>query len=168
MWARRNMGCAGRSLRASRNAFDFARNELGRLGSQNLSHDLRETPRSRQIAFDACVAVQAKPGSPPSHPAAAAQGRELGRLRGWIASAPQHDSMVYFADDAIAAWAAAPRTTRGGQPSCSLVAILTALTRRAVFRLGKLRDRSARSSVCSALTLRVPDHTAIAWSRAGQ
>ena len=42
---------------------------------------------------------------------------------------------VWFTDDAIAAWAAAPRTTRGGQPSCSLVAILTALTLRAVFRL---------------------------------
>ena len=37
---------------------------------------------------------------------------------------------VWFTDDAIAAWAAAPRTTRGGQPSCSLVAILTALTLR--------------------------------------
>ena len=42
---------------------------------------------------------------------------------------------VWFTDEAIAAWEAEPRTTRGGQPVYSALAILTALTLRAVFRL---------------------------------
>ena len=40
---------------------------------------------------------------------------------------------VWFTPEAIAAWAAAPRTTRGGQPSYSDLAIAMALTLRAVF-----------------------------------
>jgi hypothetical protein len=35
---------------------------------------------------------------------------------------------VWFTDAAIAAWRAEPRTSRGGQPSYSAVAITTALT----------------------------------------
>ena len=42
---------------------------------------------------------------------------------------------VWFTEEAIAAWRAEPRTTRGGQPWYSALAILTALTLRAVFRL---------------------------------
>ena len=42
---------------------------------------------------------------------------------------------VWFTDEAIAAWKAAPRTTPGGQPHYSDLAITTALTLRAVFRL---------------------------------
>ena len=42
---------------------------------------------------------------------------------------------VWFTDEAIQAWRAEPRTTRGGQPWYSPLAILTALTLRAVFRL---------------------------------
>src|SRR5215216_3556403 len=42
---------------------------------------------------------------------------------------------VWFTDEAVEAWAAEPRTTRGGQPRYSALAILTALTLRAVFRL---------------------------------
>jgi hypothetical protein len=59
---------------------------------------------------------------------------------------------VWFTDEAVAAWAAAPRTTRGGQSSYSPLAILTALTLRTVFRLayGKPKDSSARSSACLA------------------
>src|ERR671933_721458 len=43
---------------------------------------------------------------------------------------------VWVTDEAIRAWRAEPRTTRGGQPWYSELAILTALTLRAVFRLG--------------------------------
>jgi hypothetical protein len=43
------------------------------------------------------------------------------------------DSLV--TKEAIAAWRAAPCTTRGGQPHCSGLAIGTALTLRAVFQL---------------------------------
>ena len=39
---------------------------------------------------------------------------------------------VWFTEDAIAAWKAAPRTTPGGQPHYSDLAITTALTLRAV------------------------------------
>src|SRR6186713_1538516 len=42
---------------------------------------------------------------------------------------------VWFTDDAIAAWKAVPRTTPGGQPHYSDLAITTALTLRAVFHL---------------------------------
>ncbi len=42
---------------------------------------------------------------------------------------------VWFTEAAIAAWKAEPRTTRGGQPRYSDLAISTALTLRAVFRL---------------------------------
>jgi hypothetical protein len=42
---------------------------------------------------------------------------------------------VWFSTEAIEAWAAEPRTTRGGQAWYSPLAILTALTVRAVFRL---------------------------------
>ena len=42
---------------------------------------------------------------------------------------------VWFTEAAIAAWRAEPRTTPGGQPSYSALAISTALTLRAVFRL---------------------------------
>jgi Transposase DDE domain len=35
---------------------------------------------------------------------------------------------VWFTDEAIEAWRAEPRTTRGGQPRYSALAILTALT----------------------------------------
>ena len=41
---------------------------------------------------------------------------------------------VWFTDEAIAAWKAAPRTTPGGQPHYSDLAITTALTLRAVLR----------------------------------
>ena len=42
---------------------------------------------------------------------------------------------VWFTEAAIAAWKAEPRCTRGGQPRYSALAITTALTLRAVFRL---------------------------------
>jgi len=42
---------------------------------------------------------------------------------------------IWFTDTVIAAWKAEPRTTRGGQPRYSGLAIATALTLRAVFRL---------------------------------
>jgi len=40
---------------------------------------------------------------------------------------------VWFTEEAIAAWKAEPRTTRGGQARYSSLAIATALTLRAVF-----------------------------------
>jgi hypothetical protein len=70
---------------------------------------------------------------------------------------------VWFTDEAVAAWAAAPRTTRGGQPSYSPLAILTALTLRAVFCLAYRQAEGLIASIINllGLTLRVPDHTTL-------
>src|SRR3978361_1004681 len=70
---------------------------------------------------------------------------------------------VWFTDEAVAAWAAAPRTTRGGHPCYSPLAILTALTLRAVFRLAYRQAEGLIGSIVGllGLTLRVPDHTTL-------
>ncbi len=70
---------------------------------------------------------------------------------------------VWFTDEAVAAWAAEPRTTRGGQPRYSALAILTALTLRAVFRLAYRQAEGLIGSIIGllGLTLRVPDHTTL-------
>ena len=80
------------------------------------------------------------------------------------ASLRQRGSLtVWFTEEAIAAWAAAPRTTRGGQPWYSPLAILTALTLRAVFRLAFRQTEGLIGSIIDllGLTLRVPDHTTL-------
>jgi hypothetical protein len=70
---------------------------------------------------------------------------------------------VWFSDEAVAAWAAEPRTTRGGQPWYSPLAILTALTLRAVFHLAYRQVEGLIGSIICllGLTLRVPDHTTL-------
>ena len=50
---------------------------------------------------------------------------------------------VWFTEAAVAAWRAVPRTTPGGQPHYSALAILTALTLRAVFRLALRQTEAA-------------------------
>jgi hypothetical protein len=66
----------------------------------------------------------------------------------------------------IAAWRAEPRTTRGGQPWYSALAILTALTLRAVFRLADRQAEGLLGAVVGllGLALRVPDHTTLMWT----
>src|SRR3954468_1816450 len=61
------------------------------------------------------------------------------------------------------AWHAEPRTTRGGQPWYSALAILTALTLRAVFRLGLRQTEGLVGSILRllGLDLAVPDHTTL-------
>src|SRR5919205_920251 len=70
---------------------------------------------------------------------------------------------VWFSDEAIEAWAAEPRATRGGQPRHSALAILTALTLRAVFRLAFRQAEGLIGSIVGllGLALRVPDHTTL-------
>src|SRR3954463_14699977 len=80
------------------------------------------------------------------------------------ASLRQRGSLtVWFTDEAVEAWAAEPRTTRGGQPWYSALAILTALTLRAVFRLAYRQAEGLLGSVVDllGLALRVPDHTTL-------
>jgi DDE family transposase len=70
---------------------------------------------------------------------------------------------VWFTDEAVEAWAAEPRATRGGQPWYSALAILTALTLRAVFRLAFRQTEGLIGSVIGllGLALRAPDHTTL-------
>jgi hypothetical protein len=70
---------------------------------------------------------------------------------------------VWFTDEAIAAWRAEPRPTRGGQPWYSPLAILTALTLRAVFRLALRQTEGLIGSILRLLRLElaVPDHSTL-------
>jgi hypothetical protein len=70
---------------------------------------------------------------------------------------------VWFTDAAIAAWKAEPRTTRGGQTRYSALAIATALTLRAVFRLALRQAEGLIGSIIAllGLDLAVPDHTTL-------
>ena len=70
---------------------------------------------------------------------------------------------VWFTEEAVAAWAAEPRTTRGGQPSYSDLAITTALTLRAVFRLALRQTEGLIGSILQllGLDLAVPDHSTL-------
>src|SRR6202044_1260625 len=60
---------------------------------------------------------------------------------------------VWFTEEAIAAWRAEPRTTRGGQPHYSALAIATGLTLRAVFRLPLRQTEGLIGSVIRLLGL---------------
>ena len=75
---------------------------------------------------------------------------------------------VWFTAEAIAAWRAEPRTGRGGQPRYSALAITTALTLRAVFRLALRQTEGLIASIIAllGLDLAVPDHSTI--SRRGE
>ena len=70
---------------------------------------------------------------------------------------------VWFSEEAVAAWKAEPRTTRGGQPRHSALAITTALTLRAVFRLALRQTEGLVGSVPRLLGLDppVPDHSTL-------
>ena len=63
---------------------------------------------------------------------------------------------VWFTDEAIAAWKAAPRTTPGGQAHYSDLAITTALTLRAVFHLPLRQTEGLIGSVLQLLGLDLP------------
>src|SRR5437763_14229848 len=92
------------------------------------------------------------------------QRHKVANWREYDASLRRRGSLtVWFTDEAVAAWAAEPRTTRGGQPWYSALAILTALTLRAVFRLAYRQAEGLIGSVIGllGLALRVPDHTAL-------
>ncbi len=78
------------------------------------------------------------------------------------ASLRQRGSLtVWFTDEAIESWQAEPGVTRGGQSLYSPLAILTALTLRAVFRLAYHQAEGLIGSIVGllGLSLRVPDHT---------
>ncbi|MBV1796714.1 IS5 family transposase [Siccirubricoccus sp. G192] len=70
---------------------------------------------------------------------------------------------VWFTPEAATAWKAEPRIGRGGQPSYSTLAITTALTLRAVFRLALRQTEGLIGSILRllGLDLAVPDHSTL-------
>ena len=90
------------------------------------------------------------------------QKHKVTNWRDYDAALRQRDSLtVWFSEEAIAAWRAEPRPTRGGQASYSPLAITTALTLRAVFRLALRQTEGLIGSLVHllGLDLPVPDHT---------
>src|SRR3954467_5061951 len=92
------------------------------------------------------------------------QQRKVTNWPAYDASLRQRGSLtVWFTDEAIAAWHAEPRTTPGGQPRYSDLAIMTALTLKAVFRLALRQTEGLIGSIIRllGLDLSVPDHTTL-------
>src|SRR5436305_4675567 len=93
--------------------------------------------------------------------------KQQDRVTNWAeydAALRQRGSLtVWFPDEAIAAWHAEPRTTPGGQPYYSSLAITTALTLKAVFRLALRQTEGLIGSIIRllGLELSVPDHTTL-------
>ena len=88
------------------------------------------------------------------------------RVANWadIALRQRGSLTVWFTEAAIAACKAEPRATRGGQPRYSALAITTALTLRAVFRLALRQTEGLIASILPllGLDLAAPDHSTIA------
>src|SRR5512132_1903014 len=92
------------------------------------------------------------------------QRRKVTNWPAYDASLRQRGSLtVWFTEEAIASWRAEPRTTRGGQPWYSPLAILTALTLRTVFRLALRQTEGLIGSILRllGLELAVPDHSTL-------
>src|SRR5215217_343001 len=89
------------------------------------------------------------------------------RITNWAeydAALRQRGSLtVWFTEEAVAAWEAEPRTTPGGQPHDSALAITTALTLKAVFRLALRQTEGLIGSIIGllGLDLSAPDHTTL-------
>jgi hypothetical protein len=98
--------------------------------------------------------------------------RQRHRVTNWSdydAALRQRGSLtVWFTDEAVEAWRAEPRTTRGGQPHYSALAIATALTLRAVFGLALRQTEGLIGSIIRllGLDLAIPDHSTLS-RRAG-
>ena len=92
------------------------------------------------------------------------QKPKLMNWREYDASLRQRGSLtVWFTDEAIEGWRAALRATQGGQPWYSPLAILTALTLKAVFRPALRQTEGLIGSVIGLLRLdlAVPDHSTL-------
>jgi len=100
-----------------------------------------------------------------------ARRHHIPKQRHQVANWPEYDAAlrqrgsltVWFTDAAIAAWGAERRTTPGGQPHYSALAITTALTLRTVFRLALRQTEGLIGSIIRllGLDLAVPDHSTL-------
>ena len=92
------------------------------------------------------------------------QARRVTNWAAYDASLRQRGSLaVWFSEDAIAGWRAEGRTTPGGQPHYSALAILTGLCLRAAFRLALRQTEGLIGSIIGllGLDLAIPDHTTL-------
>src|SRR3982751_4413112 len=92
------------------------------------------------------------------------QKRKVTNWRDYDESLRRRGSLtVWFSDEAVEAWEAERRTSRGGQPEYSDLAILTGLTLKAVFRLAYRQTEGLIGSVIGllGLDLAVPDHSTL-------
>jgi hypothetical protein len=92
------------------------------------------------------------------------QKRKITNSAAYDAALRQRGSLtIWFTDGAIENWRAAPRTTPGGQPWYSPLAILTALSLRAVFRLALRQTEGLIGSIIGllGLALAVPDYSTL-------
>jgi hypothetical protein len=92
------------------------------------------------------------------------QKRKVTNWAAYNASLRQRGSLtLWFSEEAIAGWRAAPRTTRGGQAWYSPLAILTALTLKAVFRLALRQTEGLIASIINllGLSLAVPSFSTL-------
>jgi Transposase DDE domain len=86
------------------------------------------------------------------------QRHRVTHWKGYGAASRQRGSLTaWFADAAIASWRAAPRTTRGGQPDYSALAILTGPALRAVFRLALRQTEGLIGSILRLLGLDIDE-----------
>ena len=100
-----------------------------------------------------------------------ARRHHIPKQRHQVTNWPEYDAAlrqrgsltVWFTDAAIAAWGAERRTTPGGQPHYSALAITTALTLRTVFRLALRQTEGLIGSIIRllGLDLAVPDHSTL-------
>ena len=117
--------------------------------------------RTAPLLSDICRALQGQCRSRHHIP------KQRYRVTNWSeydAALRQRGSLtVWFTDDAIAAWRAEPRTTRGGQAHYSALAIRTALTLRAVFRLALRQTEGLIGPILQllGLDLAVSDHSTL-------
>jgi Transposase DDE domain len=103
--------------------------------------------------------------------------RHIPRLRHRVTNWREYDAslrnrgslIIWFAPAAIAGWKAQPRTTPGGQRHYSDLAIETAPTLRAVFRLALRQSEDLIGSIMKMLEidLPVPDHTTLSRRACG-
>src|SRR4051794_15725471 len=83
------------------------------------------------------------------------QKRKVTNWREYDESLRRRGSLtVWFSDEAVETWEAERCTSRGGQPEYSDLAILTALTFKAVFRLAYRQTEGLIGSVIGFLRVR--------------
>ena len=93
-----------------------------------------------------------KANASPRHHHIPKQTRKVSNWADYNASLGRRGSLtLWFSEEAIAGWRAAPRTTRGGQAWYSPLAILTALALRAVLRLALRQTEGLIGSIIELL-----------------